>query len=223
MKRGNGRTLSDKSRRWLWVECLVLFFLAPTALYPLRRELAFRVVPLMLPVTLAALVYLRRRKALCARQWRGTEPVRRHFAGVMAFFVPTALALTLLTWWWVPERLFAFPAGNPRMWTIVMIAYPLLAAYPQEVVFRAFFFDRYAPLFRRPATTIAANAAGFGLAHLFYGNWVAPVLSGLGGALFAYRYHRTGSLLLVSLEHGLWGDFLFTVGIGWFFYSGSIR
>ncbi len=27
----------------------------------------------------------------------------------------------------------------------------------------------------------------------------------------------------VSIEHALWGNFLFTVGIGWFFYSGAIR
>jgi hypothetical protein len=48
------------------------------------------------------------------------------------------------------------------------------------------------------------------------------VLSMLGGWLFAYRYHRTGSVFAVSLEHGLWGDFLFTVGLGRYLYSGSI-
>jgi hypothetical protein len=26
----------------------------------------------------------------------------------------------------------------------------------------------------------------------------------------------------VALEHALWGNFLFTTGIGWYFYSGSI-
>jgi membrane protease YdiL (CAAX protease family) len=66
------------------------------------------------------------------------------------------------------------------------------------------------------------NAISFSLAHLFYSNWVALLLSFLGGYLFAWRYHRSQSLPLVSLEHALWGDFLFTVGLGWYFYSGAI-
>lgn len=42
-------------------------------------------------------------------------------------------------------------------------------------------------------------------------------------ALFFYRYHRTCSLLAVALERALWGDLVFTLGIGWHLYSGSIR
>jgi hypothetical protein len=34
---------------------------------------------------------------------------------------------------------------------------------------------------------------------------------------------KSGSALMAGIEHGIWGDFLFTVGIGWYFYSGSIR
>lgn len=51
---------------------------------------------------------------------------------------------------------------------------------------------------------IAANALSFSLANLFYGNWVAPVLSFSGGLLFAWRYHISSSLPLVSLENALW-------------------
>jgi membrane protease YdiL (CAAX protease family) len=101
--------------------------------------------------------------------------------------------------------------------------YPVLAAAPQELIFRAFFFHRYAPIFPGPASLLAANALSFGLAHLLYANWIAVVLSTLGGLLFASRYWRTGSLLVVSLEHGLWGDLLFTVGVGGYLHSGAIR
>lgn len=41
--------------------------------------------------------------------------------------------------------------------------------------------------------------------------------------LFAYRSPATGSLLLVTLEHALWGNLLFTTGLGWYFSSGSIQ
>lgn len=59
--------------------------------------------------------------------------------------------------------------------------------------------------------------------HIFYANWMASLLSMFGGWLFSYRYTKTKSLIAISLEHGFGGDFLFTIGIGWYFYSGSIR
>jgi membrane protease YdiL (CAAX protease family) len=63
----------------------------------------------------------------------------------------------------------------------------------------------------------------FGLAHVVYGNAIAPLLTTLGGFVFAYRYLRTNSLVAVSIEHALWGSFVFTIGFGWYLYSGSIR
>jgi membrane protease YdiL (CAAX protease family) len=77
-------------------------------------------------------------------------------------------------------------------------------------------------LFVRPRQMILFNALSFSLAHLFYGNWVAPVLSFAGGLLFAWRYQTSQSLPLVALEHALWGDYLFTIVLGWYFYSGAI-
>ena len=34
-------------------------------------------------------------------------------------------------------------------------------------------------------------------------------------------YRRTGSLLFSGIEHALYGDFLFTIGWGSFFYEGT--
>ena len=62
----------------------------------------------------------------------------------------------------------------------------------------------------------------FGLAHLFFANWIAPVLTALGGVIFARTYSRSGSTMLVSVEHSLWGNFIFTIGLGWYFYAGAI-
>ncbi|MGD8563152.1 MAG: CPBP family intramembrane metalloprotease [Desulfarculaceae bacterium] len=103
-----------------------------------------------------------------------------------------------------------------------MLLYPLLAAYPQEIIFRGFFFERYQRLFSNDYKMLIVSALSFGLSHAMYGNWLAPVLAALGGILFGYRYLRSGSLALAGLEHGLWGNLLFTSGWGWFFYSGAI-
>jgi membrane protease YdiL (CAAX protease family) len=36
----------------------------------------------------------------------------------------------------------------------------------------------------------------------------------IGGILFAYTYQKTKSTLLVSIEHAIYGCWLFTVGMG---------
>ncbi len=103
-----------------------------------------------------------------------------------------------------------------------MVLYPLVSVYPQEIIFRAYFFHRYRLLFPRPAVMILASGLCFGLVHVFFFNAWALTLSTVGGILFAWTYHRSGSILFSSIEHGLWGDFIFTVGLGMYFYSGAI-
>jgi len=52
---------------------------------------------------------------------------------------------------------------------------------------------------------------------------VATLLAAIGGLVFAVIYRRSGSLLQFALEHSLWGAFLFTLGMGVYFYGGSLR
>ena len=40
------------------------------------------------------------------------------------------------------------------------------------------------------------------------------VLTFLGGLIFAITYYKTKSTLLVSIEHAIYGCWLFTVGMG---------
>jgi hypothetical protein len=63
----------------------------------------------------------------------------------------------------------------------------------------------------------------FCFAHIFAVNWVAPLLGIFGGFLFATTYSKTKSLLLVSFEHALYGNALFFIGLGWFFWGGSVN
>jgi membrane protease YdiL (CAAX protease family) len=93
---------------------------------------------------------------------------------------------------------------------------------PQEVIYRAFFFHRYASLFKTPLSMMLVNAVAFALIHVMFGNALAVVLSFFGGLLFAHTYHTSKSLALVWLEHTLYGWTLFTVGLGWYFYHGNV-
>jgi hypothetical protein len=47
-------------------------------------------------------------------------------------------------------------------------------------------------------------------------------MTALGGVHFGRTYAKTGSTLQVTLEHGLWGWLAFTIGLGWYVYSGAI-
>ncbi|MFH1034202.1 MAG: CPBP family glutamic-type intramembrane protease [Pseudomonadota bacterium] len=213
----------QRRRAWLWAECLTLFFLAPLVAVLLRQHLAHRVIPVVLGLAGLSVLYLWREKGFdLGRLWRA-EGLVAHARGILLGPLLALPVLIMLTYVLSQDKLFYFPLAHPQAWLALLIIYPLLAAYPQEVVFRGFFFRRYRQLFPQPWVMVLASGLSFGLAHLWYGNWVAPVISGLGGLLFGYRYLRSRSLLAVGLEHALWGLALFTVGLGWFFYSGSIN
>jgi CAAX protease family protein len=46
-------------------------------------------------------------------------------------------------------------------------------------------------------------------------------LAALAGLLWAHTYERSRSTVLVSLEHALTGNFVFSVGLGALFYSAA--
>ena len=215
-------TASRPGRFRLWIECVGVFFVAPVGLYFLRHQLAHRVIPLLIMAAGLCAWYLVKERDFDRRAiWR-TQDLGRHFKEMSLPLALTILPLAAFTYLFMQDKFLAMPSAKPGVWLLLLVLYPLLAAYPQEVVFRGFFFQRYRQLFPHPNTMILASGISFGLAHIFYGNWVAPVMAGLGGLLFGYRYLRSKSLIAVGVEHGLWGNLLYTLGLGWFFYSGSI-
>jgi len=138
------------------------------------------------------------------------------------------LARTLLVWAGIyllttltsSQPLFPLARSRPAVWLAIMILYPI-SAYAQEVAYRTFFFHRYARLFSRPVTRIGASGLVFGWAHVAVNSFAAVFLATIAGLLFAWTYERWRSTLLVSLEHALYGDFVFTVGLGHLFYSSA--
>jgi membrane protease YdiL (CAAX protease family) len=141
---------------------------------------------------------------------------------ILKLFIPSALFLTIFTYYFEPDRFIAFMLENTGFWLLVMILYPILSVYPQEMIYRTFIFNRYDSIFTSNISMILASAFAFGLVHIIFHNLLAVFLSMIGGIIFSVTYQRTRSLLLVSLEHALYGCFIFTVGLGWYFYRGSI-
>jgi len=136
-------------------------------------------------------------------------------------FACIAPVLTLGTWLVLPEQFLELPLHRPQIWLMVMVGYPLLSVWPQEMLFRRFALTRYAPLFGTGLGFVAASSLAFGFVHIIFLNPFAVLLSTAGGALFALEFARHRSLPLVCLEHALYGCLLFSVGLGRFFYTGS--
>jgi uncharacterized protein len=119
-----------------------------------------------------------------------------------------------------PAAFLAMPRQAPGLWLAGLVLYPLVSAWPQEVVFRLFFFHRYQPLFGGATWLVAANAVAFGFLHAVYPSPLAAILSLPAGVLLALTYRRTRTMGPVWLEHSIYGLLLFTIGLGGYFYDG---
>ena len=112
------------------------------------------------------------------------------------------------------DMLFSVVLKKPALWIIILLAYTFLSVLPQELIYRTFFFYRYQLIFKDKNILIFLNAILFSLAHIFFRNTLVLFLTFLGGLLFAFTYHTSRSTILVSIEHAIYGNWLFTVGMG---------
>ncbi len=133
-----------------------------------------------------------------------------------------SILLFFITQFFFPEKLFMIQKNNENILWKIFLIYPILSAFPQEFIFCTFFFLRYSSILGNYRNLIFMSAIIFCFAHIFSVNYVAPILSIFGGYFFAKTYQRTNSLLIVTLEHSLYGNTLFFIGIGWFFWGGSV-
>ena len=123
--------------------------------------------------------------------------------------------LTILYMWFVDKpNLFVVIANKPLLWLAILFIYSVFSVYPQELIYRTFFFQRYQSLFKSKVLFIIINATLFSLAHIFFRNGLVMLLTFIGGLLFALTFQRTKSTLLVTIEHAIYGCWLFTVGMG---------
>lgn len=129
-------------------------------------------------------------------------------------FLIIACLTSLFVWFTNKQMLFEVVINKPIMWIIFLLVYCFFSVYPQELLFRTFYFKRYKNLFKNESLFLFVNAILFSLAHMFFKNSLVIILTFLGGLLCAFTYNDTKSTLLVSIEHAIYGSWLFTVGMG---------
>lgn len=121
---------------------------------------------------------------------------------------------TVFVWLTNNDALFYVLLNKPKLWVFILFVYSVFSVYPQELIYRTFYFERYNNLFKNKRLLIFVNAIVFSLGHIFFKNTLVMVLTFLGGLLFAFTYAKTKSTLLVTTEHAVYGCWLFTVGMG---------
>ncbi|MBB6429345.1 type II CAAX endopeptidase family protein [Algisphaera agarilytica] len=215
---------------WLAVEMSAVFLVLPAliAFVPIKVPL----IPLLVVMALTCLWLLRRDPSFDRRQLWNAKVIRRadllfilgRFA-VLAAVLAGLLQVCLGKEIWglkFPPEMWMLPRYKPWIWVAVMVGYPIVSVLLQNVVWRAFFFHRYRSLFGTGVGMVAASAVAFGWVHVVMLNWFAVVATLVGGVMFAQTYRRSGSMLLSSIEHALYGCWVFTVGYGLMFLYGSL-
>jgi uncharacterized protein len=130
------------------------------------------------------------------------------------------ISILILVWIKIfsPNPLFADFKANKKLLLMTLI-YPFSSAFPQELIFREFFFFRYRPIFRNEIVLIAINVILFAFAHIYFANWTILIFTLIGGIIFAFTYLKTKSLLVVTIEHTLFGMLILSSGLSEQFYK----
>ncbi|NNL15712.1 MAG: CPBP family intramembrane metalloprotease [Flavobacteriaceae bacterium] len=196
---------------FLLLELLLLFMVFPISLffdYPIWIKLILGLVGFIFVVYYLLKVEKNTLKISSQIDWKEFWKV------TLVKFLIIALLTTLYVWFTNRSDLFVVLRNKPVLWLIILFVYSLLSVYPQEILYRTFFFQRYRSLFKNEKLFILLNALVFSMGHLFFKNGLVLVLTFFGGLLFAMTYAKTKSTVLVSIEHAIYGSWLFTVGMG---------
>lgn len=192
-------------------ELLILFVLFPVSLtidYPIWIKILIGLLGFVYVICFLLKIEKKRFKISASIDWK------RFWNETLLKLLVIVVITTFYVWLTDSSQLFIVLRTKPILWLVILFVYSLLSVYPQEILYRTFFFQRYQSLLKNEKLFIFINAIIFSLGHLFFKNALVIVLTFLGGLLFAFTFTRTKSTLLVTVEHTIYGCWLFTVGMG---------
>jgi membrane protease YdiL (CAAX protease family) len=208
--------MPDSTKKILRISEILLIFIILPILYILDVIPGPKSIPLLLVFGLCLWLILRDksfdRKMFRLNGFKAWNKLLIRFLIIAALFTVYVLIFE-------PEKLLILPRSRLLLWVIIMIFYPIWSAYPQELIYRAFYFHRYGFLFKKKKVKILINALLFSFMHIIFNNWIAIVATFLAGLMFASTYLKSKSLMVVAIEHLLYGNFIYTIGLGNYFYA----
>jgi membrane protease YdiL (CAAX protease family) len=197
--------------RYLLIEFFLLFIVLPISF---AYDYSFYLKVGLALIGFGYIIYILHKIEGISFKTKVKKDWRLFFKRIVIQFAVIALLTSLFVWYEDKSNLFYVPKNNPFLFIIILGVYTFLSVWPQELIYRTFFFSRYEKLFHSKSLFIFINAIVFSLAHIFFRNTLVLVLTFIGGLLFAITFFKTRSTLLVSIEHALYGNWLFTIGMG---------
>jgi len=197
---------------------IFLMFICPPLLIVFGFLPKESIMPILWAVTLYAYLYLRRKEIkVFALDFK-----RKDLYAVLKRYLIISILMILFILIYEPENFLALAKAKPLFWLLVMLLYPFLSAFIQEILFRNYFFYRYETLFKGHLLLFMfVNALLFSYVHIIFDNWIAVIFTFFGGLLFAQTYLKTRSTLLTAIEHSLYGNTLYTLGLGHYFFHSA--
>lgn len=110
--------------------------------------------------------------------------------------------------------LFKIVKTKPLLWLMILFVYSFLSVIPQELLYRGYFFKRYGNVFSNKLLLNIFNVFCFSYCHLFLKNYLVLIITAIGGLFFVYTYNKDKNILAVIVEHSVYGNLIFTLGLG---------
>lgn len=194
-----------------YFELVILFVFVPISLlFNYSFKIKFLLILLGFIYVIFVLIKIEKEKLLINKSFKN----KVFWKNVLVKFLIVTVITTAFVLFYNRDLLFNVPLNNPKLWLIILFIYSVFSVYPQELIYRTFFFKRFQGFFKSQILIIISNAILFSLAHIFFRNVLVLVITFLGGLIFATTFINTQSTFLVSVEHAIYGCWLFTVGMG---------
>lgn len=170
------------------------------------------------------LIYLSQYAIMLIRILSGLDPVivlpkAHHWKPFLFLFGKRALlaslCLTLLLFLFDRHQLLGLLREPGALWRISL--YSFVSAFPQEFIYRKFWFDRYATMLPR-SFLLLANSLTFAFMHIIFWHPIPLLLTFIAGWWISSSYLRFRSVLFASLEHAVYGSLAFLIGYHTYFH-----
>ncbi len=199
------------SKEYKISEMVILFFVIPIFL---ALNISIIAKTIIIVFGLSYCIWVSTKLKLITKTTLTEFNLKPHLKRVGLTFLFVIVSSSIFLYFTDPKNLFIVIKENPLMWFFVIIIYSLLSVLPQELLYRSYFFRRYSDSFFPPYVIIFFNILAFPVGHLFFHNNLVLIVTFIGGILFTTTYFKSKSVLLTSIEHAIYGNWLFTIGMG---------
>ena len=203
----------------LWLGALVTYRLShvPRPAMPLEPGRIMRRLSWVAPLKVGILLWL-----FSGERSEAERQAARAMWRIVLRFLVCGAALTLVTRWLVPGLFLSLPRERPVFWGAIMVLYPLLSVWPQEVIFRRFLFYRYAAGFwgrgRGCGLGVGIRVRACDFSELDRGGadggrWCDVCQELCASAFVMARLFRTRALWMLGFYDRAWAVFLYWGGV----------